>query len=64
MKYVKFSGEENPKDKHDKEGKKERIDTVLGSRNVGRLPFIGGIGSTRVPVFLLLSVQPRSFVLM
>ncbi len=64
MKYVKFSGEENPKGKHDKEGKKERIDTVLGSGNVGRLSFIGGIGSTRVPIFLLLSVQPMSFVLM
>ena len=57
MEGVKFSGEENPEDKHDKEGKKERHDTLSGSgraRGVRQLPIIGAFG---LLIPLILTVQ-------
>ena len=57
MEGVKFSREENPDDKHDKEGKEEGHDTLSGSRRARGVWQVRIIGAFGLLVPLILNVQ-------
>jgi hypothetical protein len=62
MEGVKFSREENPEDKHDKEGKEEGHDTLSGSRRARGVNqiLINAAFSLLIP--LILKVQKSSLL--
>lgn len=57
MEGVKFSREENPEDKHDKEGNEEGHDTVSGSRRARGVCQVRIIGTFGLLIALFLNVQ-------
>lgn len=57
MECVKFTRKENPKDKHDKEGKEERDDVFFGSGMARGWNLFFVIGSFNLYIILLFGIQ-------
>ena len=57
MEGVKFSREENPQDKHDKEGEEEGHDTLSGSRGARGASQVRTMGAFVLLIPLILIVQ-------